>query len=199
MQSAVHCWLGMATLLSAQAVEARSGGRTLFTGLTFGIEDGERLGLIGPNGAGKSTLLKALAGMGELSAGTLSTRRGLQIGYVSQDEVFEGEQTVEQALFAALVGMNQDETVKLTPPTLAEIHAARDRIKGMVLRTSLIRLMPREGEPEIWLKLENLQPIGSFKLSQNRSTADRLGTEAGLADRGRSDLAADMQVLRGAP
>ena len=109
----------MATLLSAQAVEARSGGRTLFTGLTFGIEDGERLGLIGPNGAGKSTLLKALAGMGELSAGTLSTRRGLQIGYVSQDEVFEGEQTVEQALFAALVGMNQDETEKMIAVEIA--------------------------------------------------------------------------------
>ncbi len=111
-QSAIHCWLGMATLLSAQAIEARSAGRTLFTGLTFGIEDGERLGLIGPNGTGKSTLLKALAGIGQLSGGTLSMRRGLQIGYVAQDEAFEGEQTVEQALFSALAGMHLDETEK---------------------------------------------------------------------------------------
>ena len=102
----------MATLLSAQAIEARSAGRTLFTGLTFGIEDGERLGLIGPNGTGKSTLLKALAGIGQLSGGTLSMRRGLQIGYVAQDEAFEGEQTVEQALFSALAGMHLDETEK---------------------------------------------------------------------------------------
>jgi ABC transport system ATP-binding/permease protein len=109
----------MATLLSAQAVEARSGGRTLFTGLTFGIEDGERLGLIGPNGAGKSTLLKALAGSGQLSGGTISVRRGLQIGYVAQDEVFEGETTVEEALYAALKDKHQDETEKMISVEIA--------------------------------------------------------------------------------
>jgi ATP-binding cassette subfamily F protein uup len=103
----------MATLLSAQGIEARSGGRTLFTGLTFGIEDTERLGLIGPNGAGKSTMLKALAGIGDLSGGTVSMRRGLQVGYVAQDEAFEGDQTVEQALFAALDGTTLDETEKV--------------------------------------------------------------------------------------
>ncbi|WP_309710458.1 ABC-F family ATP-binding cassette domain-containing protein [Armatimonas sp.] len=103
----------MATLLSAQGIEARSGGRTLFTGLTFGIEDTERLGLIGPNGAGKSTMLKALAGMGDLSGGTVSMRRGLQVGYVAQDEAFEGDQTVEQALFSALDGTTLDETEKV--------------------------------------------------------------------------------------
>ncbi len=109
----------MATLLSAQAVEARSGGRTLFTGLTFGIEDGERLGLIGPNGAGKSTLLKAMAGIGQLSGGTLSTRRGLQIGYVAQDEAFKGDATVEESLYAALKGMHQDDTEKMIAVEIA--------------------------------------------------------------------------------
>lgn len=104
----------MATLLSAQGIEARSAGRALFAGLTFGIEDGERLGLIGPNGTGKSTLLKALAGLGELSAGTISARRGLQIGYVAQDESFIGEQTVEQALLSALSGTTLDEAERAT-------------------------------------------------------------------------------------
>ena len=41
--------------------------------------------------------------------------------------------------------------------------------------------------------------VGKFKLSQNRSSADRLGTEAGLADRGETGLAAAMQALREAP
>lgn len=41
--------------------------------------------------------------------------------------------------------------------------------------------------------------VGKFKLSQNRSTADRLGAEAGLQARGESALAADMQSLREAP
>lgn len=49
-------------------------------------------------------------------------------------------------------------------PALAEIRAARERIAGIAVRTPLIRIdIP--GEPaDIWLKLENLQPIGSFKI-----------------------------------
>lgn len=42
--------------------------------------------------------------------------------------------------------------------------AARSRIAGVALRTPLIRLNAEAGPAEIWLKLENLQPIGSFKL-----------------------------------
>ncbi|MDQ3950633.1 MAG: pyridoxal-phosphate dependent enzyme, partial [Gemmatimonadota bacterium] len=51
----------------------------------------------------------------------------------------------------------------LNPPTLAEIRAARDRIADVAIRTPLIRLHV-DAPAEIWLKLENLQPIGSFKL-----------------------------------
>ena len=46
---------------------------------------------------------------------------------------------------------------------LADIRAAAERIAGTVVRTPLVRLHV-EGPAEIWLKLENLQPIGSFKL-----------------------------------
>ena len=49
-------------LASAQDLEAGFGARPLFSGVSFTIEDGERIGLIGPNGAGKSTLLRILAG-----------------------------------------------------------------------------------------------------------------------------------------
>ncbi len=47
---------------------------------------------------------------------------------------------------------------------LAEITAARDRISGSVVRTPLIRLHMPDAPGEIYLKLENLQPINSFKL-----------------------------------
>src|SRR5262245_65349478 len=52
----------------------------------------------------------------------------------------------------------------LEPPTLDEIRAARGRIAGSAIRTPLVRLEVRERPERIWLKLENLQPIGSFKL-----------------------------------
>ncbi|HEX9730112.1 MAG TPA: threonine/serine dehydratase [Gemmatimonadales bacterium] len=51
----------------------------------------------------------------------------------------------------------------LEPPTLAEIVAARDRIRGAAMRTPLVRLNG-DADANIYLKLENLQPIGSFKL-----------------------------------
>jgi threonine dehydratase len=48
-------------------------------------------------------------------------------------------------------------------PTVSDIEHAARRIEGTVLRTPLVRL-DTDGPAEIWLKLENLQPIGSFKL-----------------------------------
>jgi threonine dehydratase len=47
---------------------------------------------------------------------------------------------------------------------LAEIEAARERLAGGVVRTPLVRLEIEDAPAEIYLKLENLQPIGSFKL-----------------------------------
>ena len=47
---------------------------------------------------------------------------------------------------------------------LAEIEAARERIRGAAIRTPLVRLPLDDSDAEIWLKLENLQPIGSFKI-----------------------------------
>ena len=48
--------------------------------------------------------------------------------------------------------------------TIADVRAARDRLAGIAVRTPLVRLDIPEAAGEIWLKLENLQPIGSFKV-----------------------------------
>jgi len=52
----------------------------------------------------------------------------------------------------------------IRPVTLDEIRAARTRIAGTITRTPLVRLELGDGFPDIRLKLENLQPINSFKL-----------------------------------
>ena len=52
----------------------------------------------------------------------------------------------------------------LSPPRLDEIRAARERIRGLAVRTPLLRLPLEKDQPEIYLKLETLQPIGSFKI-----------------------------------
>ena len=76
--------------------------------------------------------------------------------------------------------MTTDAAFILLPPTREEILAARTRIKGFALRTPLVRLAPQPGEPEIWLKLETLQPIGSFKI-RGASNAMGLVPRAELA------------------
>jgi threonine dehydratase len=48
--------------------------------------------------------------------------------------------------------------------TLADVRAAHERLAGIVVRTPLVRLEIPEAAGEIWLKLENLQPLGSFKI-----------------------------------
>lgn len=58
------------------------------------------------------------------------------------------------------------------PIPLAEIEAARDRIRGSAIRTPLVRLNVDTGPTEIYLKLENLQPIGAFKI---RGAANAMG------------------------
>lgn len=52
----------------------------------------------------------------------------------------------------------------LQPPELNDIRAAHDRIRASIVRTPLLRLNVDDAPAEIYLKLENLQPIGSFKL-----------------------------------
>lgn len=52
----------------------------------------------------------------------------------------------------------------LDAPSLAEIQAARECLRDSVVRTPLVRLNLERDDREIYLKLENLQPIGSFKL-----------------------------------
>jgi threonine dehydratase len=65
--------------------------------------------------------------------------------------------------------------------TLADIRAARDRLAGIVVRTPLVRLDVPGAAGELWLKLENLQPIGSFKL-RGAANAMLLAGRERLAD-----------------
>ena len=88
----------MATLLSVRDLSYRIAGRQLFSSLTFGIEDGDRIGLIGPNGTGKSTLLKILTGEEKPAGGDLSMRRGTRVLRVSQDDIFPSGATIYSVL-----------------------------------------------------------------------------------------------------
>ncbi|TAN20607.1 MAG: pyridoxal-phosphate dependent enzyme [Acidobacteria bacterium] len=59
---------------------------------------------------------------------------------------------------------------------ISDAEAARARMAGLAIRTPLVRL-GREEAPEVWLKLENLQPIGSFKIRGAANAMLQLGRE----------------------
>jgi len=65
----------------------------------------------------------------------------------------------------------------LQAPTLAEIRAARERIRGFILRTPLIPLPMETAGAQIYLKPENLQAIGSFKIRGAGNAMARLSPE----------------------
>ena len=66
----------------------------------------------------------------------------------------------------------------LEPVGLEQIRAARERIAGAAIRTPLIRLDAEDGPAEIYLKPENLQPIGSFKLRGAGNAMSLAGRDA---------------------
>jgi ABC transport system ATP-binding/permease protein len=90
-------------LLSCEAIGKAYGLQSLFSGLSFALCEGDRVGLVGPNGAGKSTFLKILAGVESPDSGTRAVRRLARVGYVPQDPVFPPALTVEKLVREALV------------------------------------------------------------------------------------------------
>ena len=73
-------------------------GTDLFSGITFKLNKGDRIGLIGKNGAGKSTLLKVLSKDIETSGGTMAFDKDVRMGFLRQDIDFvEGRTILEEA------------------------------------------------------------------------------------------------------
>jgi len=89
-------------LLSVQGLAKAFGAAPLFEDLSFGLAEGDRVGLVGPNGSGKTTLLRILAGLEPPDRGSRSLRRGTRLGYVPQDPSFPPEETVEGVVAAAV-------------------------------------------------------------------------------------------------
>lgn len=89
----------MVAYLQVEELTKSFGDLVLFDRISFGIAQGQRVGLIAKNGTGKTTLLNILAGREGYDAGRITYRRDLRVGYLEQSPRYSEHLTVLEACF----------------------------------------------------------------------------------------------------
>ena len=87
--------------LSVENISKSFGALTLFEDISFGINQGQKIGFIAKNGSGKTSLLNIIAGRDVPDSGQVINRKGLKIAYLSQDDFFDNSLTISEAIFSA--------------------------------------------------------------------------------------------------
>ena len=106
-------------MISVNQLVVSFGGFDLLKNISFLIGDKDRIGLVGKNGAGKSTMLKIIAGKQELTSGTISCAKDLNIGYLPQHLIVKDTRNVFEETRTAF-----SEILKMKD----EIHRINDQI-----------------------------------------------------------------------
>ena len=75
-------------ILNIEHISKTYGEKTIFDGVSFGIQEGDKIGVIGINGTGKSSLLKMIAGLEKPDQGQIVRQNGLKIAYLPQNPSF---------------------------------------------------------------------------------------------------------------
>lgn len=88
----------MAFLLGCEKVSVEFPTKTVFEGLSLGVDEGARIGIVGQNGDGKSTLLRVLSGDVEVDDGRVIRTRGVSVGVLGQSDDLRDADTVERAV-----------------------------------------------------------------------------------------------------
>jgi ATP-binding cassette subfamily F protein uup len=164
----------MSPCLQVHHLTKSFGNRLLLDDLSFGIAEGQRLGLIAENGSGKTTLLHILTGKEDCDAGEIVFRNDLRIGYLEQNPVFPAGVTVLQACEGA--GNELLAKQILTRFKIADLHQKVEELSGGQLkRVALAHVLTTEpdllllDEPTNHLDLEMIEWLEGY-LSRNTIT-----------------------------
>ncbi len=115
------------SLLIATGLSKAFGALDVFGGIDLRIEAGDRIGMVGPNGTGKTTLLRILAGSETPTAGDVSRKRGLTVGYLPQDPPPAGADTLVGAMLRVFEGLRaQGSALAELEHRLADAAARQD-------------------------------------------------------------------------
>ena len=126
----------MISYLQIDKLTKSFGDLVLFEDITFGVAQGQKIGLIAKNGTGKTTLLNIIAGKEDYDSGEVVFRKDLRVGYLEQAPSYPADLTVLQACF-----FSKNETVRLiaeyekamtqeNPANLEEILSRMDSLKA---------------------------------------------------------------------
>ncbi len=136
-------------ILTAENLTKSYGEKVLFDDISFGIDEGEKIGIIGVNGTGKSTLLKILAGVEGPDSGKVTIGNNVRLEYLPQNPEFEDEAIILQQVFKG-----NSPVMKL----LREYEVATEKLNDdpdePLLQQTLIELGQQMDELEAW-QLEN--------------------------------------------
>lgn len=127
----------MISYLQIDGLTKSFGDLVLFENITFGIAQGQKIGLIAKNGTGKTTLLNIIAGKESYDAGAVVFRNDLRVGYLEQAPDYPKELTVLQACF-----YSPNETVRLI--------AEYERIMASNDHTDLQDILLRMDNEKAW-------------------------------------------------
>jgi ATP-binding cassette subfamily F protein 3 len=136
------------------------GGRTIFSGLSWSIQEREKIGLVGPNGVGKSTLLRTLAGEETPEAGGVVLRRDTRVAYLPQEYHGEADRTVINEVLAARADLQRLEArlaeaeARLAEPAVMNDMKAMERV--LTEHERLLEQLEREGAHQLHSRAEQL-------------------------------------------
>lgn len=94
--------------LSVENISKSFGERTLFEGVSFGINKDQKIAFIAKNGTGKTTLMNIIMGKDEPDTGQIVVRKGIRVAFLSQVPDLQDELTIEESIFAS-----DNETLKV--------------------------------------------------------------------------------------
>ncbi|PVW16440.1 ABC-F family ATP-binding cassette domain-containing protein [Marixanthomonas spongiae] len=87
--------------LSVENISKSYGERVLFTDISFGINQGQKIGFVAKNGTGKTSLLNILSGDDAPDTGEVVYRKNLKVSFLSQEPNLDPKRTVEEAILAS--------------------------------------------------------------------------------------------------
>lgn len=146
----------MVSFLQVDGLTKSFGDLVLFENITFGVAQGQKIGLIAKNGSGKTTLLNIIAGKEDYDEGSIVFRNDLRVGYLEQAPHYPEGLTVLQACF-----YSPNETVRL----LAEYEQAlmdndTDKLNSLLERMDSLKAWDYEQRAKQILgelKIHNLE------------------------------------------